>query len=105
MSFPPFARAMQNTSTAPSYTEFGETFVKLFQTLGWSKALTISLFFFFCLIIAYLMRSLIKGKDAEIQRLRLENDKYREIYLANLDYKHGALPPSKKTTPPKKSKP
>jgi len=88
--------------TPVSFKEFVDSFLNLFAALGWAKALTVCFFFLLFGAVWYLMISLLKGKDAEIKRLTEDNDRYREIYLRQLDDKHGFMPPSKRISNPKK---
>jgi len=90
--------------TFGSFREFAESFLSLVVKLGWAKALTILLFFFLFGTVSYLMRSLLKAKDAEIKRLQEDNDRYRQVYLRQLDDKMGFSPPSTRLPNPKKPK-
>lgn len=92
--------------TAPiNYNEFVDGFLNLVKSLGWTKALVLTLFFGGALTIWFLMRAMIKGKNEEIGRLIHDNNQYRTIYLAGLDQQRGLRAPGSKTSPQKKTKP
>jgi len=96
---------MAGDITFNSFSDFADSFLKLFSVLGWAKALTICFFFLLFGVVAYLLRMVIAGKNEEIDRLRADNDRYREVYLRQNDEKQGFMPPSKQRSPSKKPKP